>query len=85
MSMCLYWSYECYFVLEQLESKTLGMFILGCLISALFSLLSMASKKIKQLIIDRFAPAPSFNQPQPVFATDRLNRSGDIIPENKPS
>ena len=56
MSMCLYWSYECYFVFEQLETTTVGMFVLGCFITMLFSVLSMASKKIKQLIMNKFGP-----------------------------
>ena len=50
MSMCLYWSYECYFVLKQLETNSLGMFLLGCFMTFVFSILSMGSKMIKQAI-----------------------------------
>lgn len=57
------------------------MFILGCIISLLFSVLSMASKKIKQFIISKF----SSNTVVPVRTSDteRLNASGDNSKERK--
>lgn len=74
MSMCLYWSKECYFVLEQLESKTVGTFILGCFVSALMAFVSMASKQLKQLIILRFGGEKGL---EAVGGTERLNQSHD--------